>query len=245
MNLPTAFFLSLLLGSAAYAAGRVHAGVGYRFGYRFGYRQGYFDGDLASWNRRRREEQLAISAALRDRPATECPVVERVVVEPPVVAHPVVEQPVVAHPVVEQVEPVVVERPVTVQPATAQPVAAQPVAAKLVVEPVGAVQAPTEVLATVGTAAVIRPPIVVKRTATATGRATPATPGTDRVPLDRVALDRSVHQRGTLDPLVVGQRPVAVPDEVVAEPLVLVGRGRTYGRAVSTGRHAQTESGTG
>jgi hypothetical protein len=60
----TAVFLSLLIGSCMYAAGRLHAKVGYRFGYRFGYRQGYFDGDRASWNRRRRDAQAAISSVL-------------------------------------------------------------------------------------------------------------------------------------------------------------------------------------
>jgi hypothetical protein len=57
-------FILLLIASTTYAAGRVHAKVGYRFGYRFGYRQGYFDGDRASWNRRRRDAQTAISAVL-------------------------------------------------------------------------------------------------------------------------------------------------------------------------------------
>jgi hypothetical protein len=60
MTAPVALFLVLLLGSSTYAAGRLHARVGYRFGYRFGYRQGYFDGDRACWNRRRREVQAAI-----------------------------------------------------------------------------------------------------------------------------------------------------------------------------------------
>jgi len=57
-------FILLLIASSTYAVGRVHAKVGYRFGYRFGYRQGYFDGDRASWNRRRRDAQTAISAVL-------------------------------------------------------------------------------------------------------------------------------------------------------------------------------------
>src|SRR5215467_9809590 len=64
MSPGVALFLIVLLGSSTYAAGRLHARVGYRFGYRFGYRQGYFDGDRACWNRRRREAQAAISAAL-------------------------------------------------------------------------------------------------------------------------------------------------------------------------------------
>jgi hypothetical protein len=64
VNPTTALFLSLMIGSCMYAAGRVHAKVGYRFGYRFGYRQGYFDGDRASWNRRRRDAQAAISTVL-------------------------------------------------------------------------------------------------------------------------------------------------------------------------------------
>ncbi|HEX6969902.1 MAG TPA: hypothetical protein VF174_13980 [Micromonosporaceae bacterium] len=50
-----AVFLVLLLGSSAYAAGRLHGQLSYRLGYRFGYRQGYFDGDRGAWNRRRRE----------------------------------------------------------------------------------------------------------------------------------------------------------------------------------------------
>src|SRR5258708_5894429 len=66
-----ALFLILLLGSSTYAAGRLHARVGYRFGYRFGYRQGYFDGDRACWNRRRRDAQAAISAALTNKGRTD------------------------------------------------------------------------------------------------------------------------------------------------------------------------------
>src|SRR3954466_4751592 len=57
MNPVFAVFLTVLLGSSMYLAGRLHARVGYRFGYRYGYRQGYFDGDRACWNRRRRESQ--------------------------------------------------------------------------------------------------------------------------------------------------------------------------------------------
>jgi len=57
MNPVLAVFLTVLLGSSMYLAGRLHARVGYRFGYRYGYRQGYFDGDRACWNRRRREAQ--------------------------------------------------------------------------------------------------------------------------------------------------------------------------------------------
>lgn len=64
MSLGTALFLALLIGSCMYAAGRLHAKIGYRFGYRFGYRQGYFDGDRASWNRRRRDAQAAVSSVL-------------------------------------------------------------------------------------------------------------------------------------------------------------------------------------
>jgi len=52
-----AVFLSVLLGSSMYLAGRLHARVGYRFGYRYGYRQGYYDGDRACWNRIRRGVQ--------------------------------------------------------------------------------------------------------------------------------------------------------------------------------------------
>jgi hypothetical protein len=66
-----ALFLIVLLGSSTYAAGRLHARVGYRFGYRFGYRQGYFDGDRACWNRRRRDAQAAVSAALTSKGRTD------------------------------------------------------------------------------------------------------------------------------------------------------------------------------
>ncbi len=54
MNPVFAVFLTVLLGSSMYLAGRLHARVGYRFGYRYGYRQGYYDGDRACWNRVRR-----------------------------------------------------------------------------------------------------------------------------------------------------------------------------------------------
>jgi len=64
MNHGATLFFLLLIASSTYAAGRVHAKIGYRFGYRFGYRQGYFDGDRACWNRRRREAQAAISTVL-------------------------------------------------------------------------------------------------------------------------------------------------------------------------------------
>lgn len=65
-----ALFLVLLLGSSAYAAGRLHGQLSYRVGYRFGYRQGYFDGDRAAWNRRRREAQAAIASVLSVPPTT-------------------------------------------------------------------------------------------------------------------------------------------------------------------------------
>ena len=55
-----AMVLIVLLTLSGYAAGRLHGQIGYRLGYRFGYRQGYFDGDRASWNRRRREMQAAL-----------------------------------------------------------------------------------------------------------------------------------------------------------------------------------------
>ena len=54
----------LMLALAGYAAGRLHGQLGYRHGYRYGYRQGYFDGDRASWNRRRRELQAAVASVL-------------------------------------------------------------------------------------------------------------------------------------------------------------------------------------
>lgn len=69
MNLVTALFLVILLASSSYAAGRLHAQLGYRLGFRTGYRQGFGDGDRAAWLYRRKE-------ALRDagsRPASAVP----------------------------------------------------------------------------------------------------------------------------------------------------------------------------
>jgi hypothetical protein len=63
-----ALMLILLLALSGYAAGRLHGQVGYRVGYRFGYQQGYFDGDRASWHRRRRELQAAVAAVLKTPP---------------------------------------------------------------------------------------------------------------------------------------------------------------------------------
>jgi hypothetical protein len=57
--------LILLLATAGYGAGRLHGQFGYRVGFRFGYRQGYFDGDRASWNRRRRDLQAAVASVLK------------------------------------------------------------------------------------------------------------------------------------------------------------------------------------
>ena len=59
-----AWALIVLLAAAGYGAGRLHGQVGYLLGYRFGYRQGYFDGDRASWHRRRRELQAAVASVL-------------------------------------------------------------------------------------------------------------------------------------------------------------------------------------
>ena len=65
MNSIVALGLILLLATAGYAAGRVHGQFGYRVGFRYGYRQGYFDGDRASWNRRRRDLQAAVASVLK------------------------------------------------------------------------------------------------------------------------------------------------------------------------------------
>ena len=56
--------LLLVLTTCGYGAGRLHGQVGYRVGYRFGYRQGYFDGDRASWHRRRRDLQATVASVL-------------------------------------------------------------------------------------------------------------------------------------------------------------------------------------
>jgi hypothetical protein len=63
-----ALVLVLLLATSGYAAGRLHGQFSYRKGYRFGYRQGYFDGDRASWNRRRRDLQAAVASVLSTPP---------------------------------------------------------------------------------------------------------------------------------------------------------------------------------
>ena len=65
MNEVFAMVLILLLAGSGYAAGRVHGQFSYRLGFRYGYRQGYFDGDRASWNRRRRELQAAVASVMR------------------------------------------------------------------------------------------------------------------------------------------------------------------------------------
>ena len=64
MNDLVALALILLLAMSGYTAGRLHGQFGYRWGFRNGYRQGYFDGDRASWNRRRRDLQAAVASVL-------------------------------------------------------------------------------------------------------------------------------------------------------------------------------------
>jgi hypothetical protein len=64
MNQVVALLLVLLLALSGYTAGRFHGQFSYRHGYRFGYRQGYFDGDRASWSRRRRELQVVVASVL-------------------------------------------------------------------------------------------------------------------------------------------------------------------------------------
>src|SRR5262245_61058749 len=64
MNEIVGLILVLLLATSGYAAGRLHGQFSYRLGYRFGYRQGYFDGDRASWSRRRREMQAVVASIL-------------------------------------------------------------------------------------------------------------------------------------------------------------------------------------
>lgn len=65
MNEVVAIGVILVLATSGYAAGRLHGQLSYRVGYRYGYRQGYFDGDRASWNRRRRELQAAVASVLK------------------------------------------------------------------------------------------------------------------------------------------------------------------------------------
>lgn len=64
MNEVVALLLVLLLATSGYAAGRLHGQLSHRLGYRLGYRQGYFDGDRASWHRRRRDLQAAVASVL-------------------------------------------------------------------------------------------------------------------------------------------------------------------------------------
>jgi hypothetical protein len=59
----------LAVAAGGFVAGRTHAQFSYRQGYRFGYRQGYFDGDRASWLRRRRELQSSPGYAVQVPPA--------------------------------------------------------------------------------------------------------------------------------------------------------------------------------
>ena len=47
----------------------MHGQYSYHVGYRFGYRHGYYDGDRASWNRRRRELQNAVASVLHEPPS--------------------------------------------------------------------------------------------------------------------------------------------------------------------------------
>ena len=68
MNDVVVLALLLILATAGYAAGRFHGQFGYRVGFRYGYRQGYFDGDRASWNRRRRDLQAAVASVLNSPP---------------------------------------------------------------------------------------------------------------------------------------------------------------------------------
>jgi hypothetical protein len=68
MNEVVALILVLVLATSGYAAGRMHGQFSYRLGYRFGYRQGYFDGDRASWSRRRREMQAVVASVLTTQP---------------------------------------------------------------------------------------------------------------------------------------------------------------------------------
>jgi hypothetical protein len=65
VNVLVALGLILVLATAGYTAGRLHGQLGYRVGYRFGYRQGYFDGDRASWHRRRRDLQATVASVLK------------------------------------------------------------------------------------------------------------------------------------------------------------------------------------
>jgi len=71
MNEILAVLLVLLLASSGYAAGRMHGQYSYHVGYRFGYRHGYYDGDRASWNRRRRELQNAVASVLKEPAASD------------------------------------------------------------------------------------------------------------------------------------------------------------------------------
>lgn len=66
MNEFFAVLLVLLLAVSGYIAGRMHGQYSYHVGYRFGYRHGYYDGDRASWNRRRRELQNAVASVMRE-----------------------------------------------------------------------------------------------------------------------------------------------------------------------------------
>lgn len=68
MNEVLVLILVGVLTAAGYVAGRLHGQLSHRLGYRLGYRQGYFDGDRASWNRRRRDLQAAVASVLTTAP---------------------------------------------------------------------------------------------------------------------------------------------------------------------------------
>lgn len=55
MNEVLAVCLVLVLATSSYAAGRLHAQLGYRLGFRSGYRQGFGDGDRAARLHERRD----------------------------------------------------------------------------------------------------------------------------------------------------------------------------------------------
>jgi hypothetical protein len=70
VNVVITLLFVLVLAVSGYAAGRMHGQLSYRVGYRFGYRQGYFDGDRASWQRRRRDLQATVASVLRTGPGS-------------------------------------------------------------------------------------------------------------------------------------------------------------------------------
>lgn len=73
MNDVLAVCLVLVLATSSYAAGRLHAQLGYRLGFRSGYRQGFGDGDRAARHYQRGEVVTRSAPMVADVPTVASP----------------------------------------------------------------------------------------------------------------------------------------------------------------------------